>query len=294
MLYDVNEELETAFILKMKKEQELKKKGCSQYTVQLAGQEEFDAARRRFALAFLENFEGAFSTLCPDDLLNILIALLGTDCSWDEQELKARIQQIINLSLQHIARYFMVRNRQEDKSRRLKKSDISKERFLENIKTYSSKEIETYTAIILKINQIIEIKKWQAKDGIPQKFLEKEKFFKNIEKILKEDTRIKREQERRQNRKRKKSKTTPPPQNNQDYQQLLKEKMLDAGIKENSEYWNDTLQDFKDSLDKPQFVDSWRPDIEKVEKSQQTSQKEIASTNKAKAEVQKAVAANGR
>lgn len=93
--------------------------------------------------------------------------------------------------------YFIARNEGLDKPGSLKMPSNHKKKLLKNIKDFTSEDIEAFASMITSVNKILERREPKNKNGEEyKKFLERKKFFKRVEKLLKQDAQEKKKEER--------------------------------------------------------------------------------------------------
>ncbi len=256
IFYNQDEELEIAFIKKNKAEYLASEEGKTPYEIGEAGRKSFDEARTRYALEFLKRLEKRLSELNNQEISNLLLALMAAGLSIeDDEELEYWINRLERESLHRIAVYFIARNEGLTAPGSLKMSPNHKKKLLKNIKDFSAEDIEAFTIMMGAVNQLLPRKIPKNKNSEEyKKYLEKAKFFKRVEKLLKRDTQEKKKEERRLQQEKNKDKAN----NKQpDYLQLLKEKMENQGVEAGSNYWNNVIGDFNRSENKAQFVKQW-------------------------------------
>ena len=254
--YNQDEELEIAFIKKNKAEYAASAEGKSPYDVAEAGRKSFDEARTEYALEFLKRLEKRLSELDNQEISNLLLALMAAGLSIeDDEELEYWINRLERESLHRIAVYFISRNEGLATPGSLKMSPNHKKKLLKNIRDFTAEDIEAFTTMMGAINQLMPKKAPKNKNSEEyKKYLEKAKFFKRGEKLLKRDTQEKKKEDRR----RQQEKSNDEANNKKpDYLQLLKEKMESQGIENGSNYWNNVIGDFNRSENKAKFVQQW-------------------------------------
>ena len=256
--YDVAEEQEIAAIVYNKEEYAAMGRGDGVLEVSLSAQVKSDEARRKYAISFLEKLERKLSELSNQEIANLLRALIASGLPVEtEEELEFWLKKLERESLHRIAVYFIARNEGLDKPGSLKMSSNHKKKLLKNIKDFTSEDIEAFAAMMTSVNKIFEKREPANKNGEEyKKFLERKKFFKRVEKLLKQDVQEKKKEERQLQQARQNKRNEEKP----DYLGLLKDKMLREGVVQGGNYWGSVIDDFNHAENKGEFVSLWQKD----------------------------------
>ena len=254
-VYDAAEEQEIAAIVYNKEEYAAKLRGDGALEVSLSAQAKRDEARRKYAISFLEKLERKLSELSNQEIANLLRALIASGLPVEtEEELEFWLKKLERESLHRIAVYFIIRNDGLTKPGSLKMTPNHKKKLLKNVKDFTSEDIEAFASMMTSVNKIFERREPKNKVGEEyKKFLERKKFFKRVEKLLKQDAQEKKKEERRRLKANDKSKSNEEP----DYLNALKEKMSQEGVEPEGKYWNSVISDFDKSENKAVFVETW-------------------------------------
>lgn len=256
--YNQDEELEIAEAMYHKALILAEKEGLTPEEAEQAALKQYDKARRRYAVEFMKRLEKKLSELSNQEVASILLALIASGLPVEsEEELEYWIKRLERESLHRIAVYFMTRNKGLPAPGNLKMSPNHKKKLLKNIKDFTSEDIDAFTSMMSSINKAMERRIPKNKTGEEyKKFLEKEKFFKKVEKLLKKDAQEKKKEERRLQQ----EKVRDSANNNKqsDHLQALKSKMLGQGVPEGGNYWNNVLGDYTLASNKGQFVQKWQ------------------------------------
>ena len=256
--YDVAEEQEIAAIVYNKEEYAAMGRGDGVLEVSLSAQAKSDEARRKYAISFLEKLERKLSELSNQEIANHLRALIASGLPVEtEEELEFWLKKLERESLHRIAVYFIARNEGLDKPGSLKMPSNHKKKLLKNIKDFTSEDIEAFAAMMTSVNKIFEKREPANKNGEEyKKFLERKKFFKRVEKLLKQDVQEKKKEERQLQQARQNKRNEEKP----DYLGLLKDKMLREGVVQGGNYWGSVIDDFNHAENKGEFVSLWQKD----------------------------------
>ena len=256
--YDVAEEQEIAAIVYNKEEYAAMGRGDGVLEVSLSAQAKSDEARRQYAISFLEKLERKLSELSNQEIANLLRALIASGLPVEtEEELEFWLKKLERESLHRIAVYFIARNEGLDKPGSLKMPSNHKKKLLKNIKDFTSEDIEAFAAMMTSVNKIFEKREPANKNGEEyKKFLERKKFFKRVEKLLKQDVQEKKKEERQLQQARQNKRNEEKP----DYLGLLKDKMLREGVVQGGNYWGSVIDDFNHAENKGEFVSLWQKD----------------------------------
>lgn len=132
-----------------------------------------------------------------------------------------------------------------------------KKKLLKNIKDFTSEDIEAFASMMTSVNKILERREPANKNSEEyKKFLERKKFFKRVEKLLKQDAQEKKKEERQLQQARNSQRKEGTP----DYLGLLKDKMLREGVVQGGNYWGSVIDDFNHAENKGEFVSLWQKD----------------------------------
>ncbi len=256
--YDVAEEQEIAAIVYNKEEYAAMGRGDGVLEVSLSAQAKSDEVRRKYAISFLEKLERKLSELSNQEIANLLRALIASGLPVEtEEELEFWLKKLERESLHRIAVYFIARNEGLDKPGSLKMPSNHKKKLLNNIKDFTSEDIEAFAAMMTSVNKIFEKREPANKNGEEyKKFLERKKFFKRVEKLLKQDVQEKKKEERQLQQARQNKRNEEKP----DYLGLLKDKMLREGVVQGGNYWGSVIDDFNHAENKGEFVSLWQKD----------------------------------
>ena len=256
--YDVAEEQEIAAIVYNKEEYAAMGRGDGVLEVSLSAQAKSDEARRKYAISFLEKLERKLSELSNQEIANLLRALIASGLPVEtEEELEFWLKKLERESLHRIAVYFIARNEGLDKPGSLKMPSNHKKKLLKNIKDFTSEDIEAFAVMMTSVNKIFEKREPANKNGEEyKKFLERKKFFKRVEKLLKQDVQEKKKEERQLQQARQNKRNEEKP----DYLGLLKDKMLREGVVQGGNYWGSVIDDFNHAENKGEFVSLWQKD----------------------------------
>lgn len=257
-VYDVTEEQEIATIIYNKEEYAAMCRGDSALEISISAQMRSDEARRKYAISFLEKLERKLSELSNQEIANLLRALIASGLPVEtEEELEFWLKKLERESLHRIAVYFIARNEGVDKPGSLKMPPNHKKKLLKNIKDFTLEDIEAFAAMMTSVNKILERREPKNKSGEEyKKFLERKKFFKRVEKLLKQDALEKKKEERQLQQARHNKRNEEKP----DYLGVLKDKMLRDGVAQGGNYWGSVIDDFNHAENKGEFVSLWQKD----------------------------------
>lgn len=272
-IYNQDDELDIAALIKYKEEKRLIKKGKSLETANEKSQVEYDKARKNHALEFLKTLEKKLEELSNQDIANILSALLASGLVIeDEEELEYWIKLLEQIALSRVFSYMEMRD-EITNTGLLTKIPLYKKRFAAKSNPYSSKELKSLDSMVNSIEIILQKRILETKGTDEQKkFLEREKNIKTAKTAIKQDLKEKKLVEEKEKLRQKKlgknnNKTKKEDTNEQDYLNQLKEKMIGANVEVNGAYWNSVISDFDASINKPEFVKSWKSDSSQIKES---------------------------
>ncbi len=253
--YNLFEEQEITSIVFYKETLRLRQTGVPVEDAEIAALDKKEASRRHYALEFLKKLEKKLTELSNQEIANLLLALIANGLPIEtEEELEFWIKKLERESLHRIAVYFIIRNEGLSKPGSLKMAPNHKKKLLKNVKDFTSEDIEAFASMMTSVNRIFERREPANRTGEEyKKFLERKKFFKRVEKLLKQDAQEKKKEERR----RLKANDKEKPNDEPDYLNALKEKMSREGVEPEGKYWNSVISDFDKSENKARFVETW-------------------------------------
>ncbi len=283
--YDDDKSLQFAEILKEKAEKKAKEEGQSTALAVEAGKSAFNTSRRRQAIDFLKTIKDKIDKLSNQEIAKLLNALIALGLSIeDEEELEYWINLLEKLSMQRMADYFVARNGVDEHGKFNKPPNHIK-KILTNTRGFTSEDLEAFVSILGSMQKVMEKKFPKNKEGAEyKKFLEKEKFIKKLEKVIKKDLGEKKKHEKEQNKQKQKNKPEKP-EEKIDTLGILKGKMLSSGVESGGEYWSSVISDHDATIDKVKFVQDWTKDSSKEkELSQKIQELRGIKTDKDKSE----------
>ena len=272
--FDLDTDVVIANILKSKAELSARKEDKSSAEIANIGTKTFNKSLRDKAIKFLKKIEEKLESLSNQEVAKLLLALIAMGLSIeDEEELEYWISMLEKEALRRVASYFA--SQEEVNNSGLARFAKHKTKFAKKAIEFSQEDLDSLVSIMGSINKIQQTKTPKDKDSVEyKKFLEKEKFFKKVEKLLKEE----RDKKAKENAQKQKTKTKVTQK--EDVNKLLgnlKTKMTLAGVEANGDYWAQTISDFKSSSNKTEFVSGWAHDGR-----QETKQSEKVDSNKIK------------
>lgn len=276
-IYSQDEELEIAFVLRMKKKEDLLSIGKSKKEAVERADKAYSKARREHAIEFLKKLDKKIEELSNRDVANLLQALLAMGLNIeDEEELEYWINLLEQIAVQRLNEYlnFSEVSEQHDFLSRL---PLHRKKFLNKSSPFTLKEVESLNSISKSLEVIIQrelIKNKNSKQY--EKLLEREKHIKEVQRVIKKDLLNKKMQEdkerlhKQNNNKRRSNRSKEKESPQEDYLDALKNKMIGANVEVNSNYWNQVLGAYEGSMDKAGFVSGWTVDSDYMKKESQS------------------------
>ncbi len=252
-IYNAEEEKKFAAIAYNKEVYAARKNGENEIQAAETARTGKDKARRAYALDFLNRLEKKLSELSNQETADILRALIASGLPVEtEEELEYWIEKLEHESLHRIALYFLSR---ENAVKNLQVNHRKK--FLINVDDFTAGDITAFASMMSSVNRLIA-RRMPKDKGSPEykRFLERKKFFKRVEKILKKDAKEKKQKEQRRQRSQNPQQRNRPP----DYLDMLKAKMLREGVIPGKKYWESVIDDFNQAENKGEFVSVWQKD----------------------------------
>lgn len=239
--YDLEESEALAEALCKKAEQKAVADGLSVKEAQQKGKLKYNEVRRRHAKEFLQKIDMRLDKLSNQAIANLLRALiaLGLDIE-DEEELEFWISLLTKEFLQRLSLYFEQRDVES-----LWKQIAQTEMRAKDIEQFSMADIVAFSEIIKLLK---DVNTSISKNPAVCKRINI--FFEKIEKVLKQDLKLKKNH---QSRKPLRSRT----QGQQDPLAILQGKMSAEGVERGEMYWANVMADYDASFDKLSFAQNW-------------------------------------